>query len=268
MENKIDFDSKVAYYLQLKEFIQQQIDSKLIGTGDMLPSEAEYCAMYEVSRTVVRQALMELEHEGAIIKRRGKGTFVTRPKINIALTQLKTGFSKKLDQHGQKNETKVMTKQLVEPSIKVREYMNLIRKEDMVIHVERLRFVNKEPMVLQNLFLNSPLCDPLLTADLSKSLYEKMQTLCGLEIAKGDRIIEAVAANEKESRLLNVYKGTPMIKVTTFSYLEDQTLLEYAVDIYRGDRATIETKVVNYKTYGKNAITNSDPLNFVLIATD
>jgi hypothetical protein len=59
-----------------------------------------------------------------------------------------------------------------------------------------------------------------------------------------------------------------MLKVTTFSYLEDQILVEYAVDIYRGDRATIEAKVVNYRTYGKNAITSSDPSNYVLIATD
>lgn len=70
-----------------------------------------------------------------------------------------------------------------------------------MIHVERLRFVNNVPIILQNLYLNSPLCDLLLTADLSKSLYESLYTLCHLELTKGDRIIEAVAANEKESRL-------------------------------------------------------------------
>ena len=268
METRIDFDSKVAYYLQLKAIIQRQIDSKQLTTGDMLPSESDYCATYKVSRTVVRQALMELEHEGAIIKRRGKGTFVIHPKINIALTQLKTGFSKEMDRHGQKTDSRVLRQQLIEPPTKVREGMNLQKEEDRVIHVERLRFVNNVPIILQNLYLNSPLCDLLLTADLSKSLYESLNTLSHLELTKGDRIIEAVAANEKESRLLNVDKGTPMLKVTTFSYLEDQILVEYAVDIYRGDRATIEAKVVNYRTYGKNAITSSDPSNYVLIATD
>ena len=47
----------------------------------MLPSEADLCKQFKVSRTVVRQALKELEHEGSVYKRRGKGTFVNQRKL-------------------------------------------------------------------------------------------------------------------------------------------------------------------------------------------
>ncbi|MEA4813201.1 MAG: GntR family transcriptional regulator [Anaerolineaceae bacterium] len=267
MEESIDFDNRLSYYLQLKDLLVRQIDSGLYRPGDLLPSESELCNQYQVSRTVVRQALMELEHEGSIYKRRGKGTFVTEPKINIALTQLKTGFSKEMDRHGQIIKTEVLVQQISPATPKVAKYLK-VKEGIPVLHIERLRSVNGEPMILVNHWLPSPLCDALLKADLSKSLYETLRLECKITFNHGERIIEAVGANEKESNLLQVDKGTPMLKVVTLSYLEDSTPSEYSVSIQRGDRSTIETKVVNYTSYGKNAKVNTGQVEYALISTD
>ncbi len=130
-----------------------------------------------------------------------------------------------------------------------------VKEGTPVLHIERLRFVNDEPMVLVNTWLPSPLCETLLEADLSKSLYETLRISCKIEFTYGERIIEAVAANEKEAEYLNVELSTPMLKVITISYLDDATPIEYSVAIQRGgDRSTIEAKVVSYLLMGKRSI--------------
>ncbi|NMD27884.1 MAG: winged helix-turn-helix transcriptional regulator, partial [Chloroflexi bacterium] len=57
----IDLNSKKPYYLQVKELIQARIDAGELIPGEKLPSETELCNAMRVSRTVIRQALTELE---------------------------------------------------------------------------------------------------------------------------------------------------------------------------------------------------------------
>ena len=56
-----------------------------------LPSEDGLVERFKVSRTTVRKAIQNLVERGLVEVRRGKGTFVTLPKIMQDLTEL-TGF--------------------------------------------------------------------------------------------------------------------------------------------------------------------------------
>ncbi|MSV71987.1 MAG: GntR family transcriptional regulator, partial [Actinobacteria bacterium] len=50
----IDHDARLPYYEQLKQLIVREIARDSLEPGHLMPSEAEMCARYEVSRTVVR----------------------------------------------------------------------------------------------------------------------------------------------------------------------------------------------------------------------
>jgi len=73
---KIDRDSPVPIYHQLKTLIREQIESGLWRPGDRIPTEDELCRLYGISRSPVRQALKELVYEGVLVRRPGAGTFV------------------------------------------------------------------------------------------------------------------------------------------------------------------------------------------------
>ena len=91
LNKPIDFDSPIPYYIQLIEMLKEKINQDELKPGDQIPSEPELCEMYGISRTVVRQALKEMEYEGLIYRRKGKGTFVAEPKISESLVQKLTG---------------------------------------------------------------------------------------------------------------------------------------------------------------------------------
>jgi len=79
---KLDRHSFVPLYYQLQEVLKEQIESGVWKPGDALPSEPELARVFGVSRVVVRQALAILEDDHQIIRIRGRGTFIARPKLD------------------------------------------------------------------------------------------------------------------------------------------------------------------------------------------
>lgn len=82
----IDHASPVPLYYQLRLLIEREIAAGHLQPGDQIPTEAELCQRYSISRTPVRQALLELTREGVLVRTVGRGTFVApREMKTIAL---------------------------------------------------------------------------------------------------------------------------------------------------------------------------------------
>jgi DNA-binding FadR family transcriptional regulator len=60
--------------------ILQQIASGALRPGDRLPSENQICQTLNVSRPVVRQALMRLQADGLVITRKGLARWCRTPR--------------------------------------------------------------------------------------------------------------------------------------------------------------------------------------------
>jgi len=237
-------DSPVPYYYQLEEFLKEQIENGTWKPGQQIPSEAELCEVFDVSRTVVRQALNELVHEGLLYRRRGKGTFVVEPKIRESLVQHLTGFYEDMVALGLKPSTKVLEQKVIPAPPKIAAGLGL-KEDDLVIMVDRLRFVDGEPIVLVITYVPYRLCPGLIDEDLStQSLYAILEKKHGLELAYGHRTLEAVAATKEEAKLLEIEEGDPIILLRSISYLKDGRPIEYFKAKHRGDRSRFEVELV------------------------
>src|SRR5690606_13631273 len=83
----VERNSPIPLYFQLAESLRAAIDSGIYGPGSKLPTESELCEQYDVSRSVVRQALQSLARDNLIETERGRGAFVLERKVPIALVQ-------------------------------------------------------------------------------------------------------------------------------------------------------------------------------------
>ncbi len=120
-----------------------------------------------------------------------------------------------------------------------------------IVEIERLRFVEDEPVVLTTTYLPLALAPGLATADLTRrSLYEYLETECGLTLARGQRTIEAVAADARQARLLRIRKGAPLVYLQSVSYLADGRPIEYYRALHRGDRSRFEVELVRGRDRG------------------
>lgn len=83
----IQKDTAETYYKQVKQKIIKKINEGTYLPNEQIPSERELCEIYSVSRTTIRKAIDELVIEGKLIKKSGKGTFVTEKSSE----KIKTG---------------------------------------------------------------------------------------------------------------------------------------------------------------------------------
>jgi GntR family transcriptional regulator len=247
----IDRSSPIPYYIQLKEVLREKIEHGEWKAGDQIPSEPDLCESFDVSRTVIRQAFKDMEYEGLIVRKKGKGTFVAEPKISESLVQSLTGFYQDMEDRGYVTVSKVLKQEVVHASAKVARYLG-IEAGALVVEIQRVRYIQDGPIVLVTTFLPYNKCAKLLQAKLeNQSLYRFIEDECGLYIARGRRFIEAVAANEMEAHLLQVEKGAPMILLNSVSYLNDGTPIEYYHAVHRADRSRFEVELVRIREHGK-----------------
>jgi len=71
------------------ESLSEKIRSGRLQPGMQLPTEAELCAEYDVSRTVIREAVARLRSEGMVIPHQGRGMFVSEAPLtrNFSIPQ-------------------------------------------------------------------------------------------------------------------------------------------------------------------------------------
>ncbi len=67
-------------YTQAREVLRDLVQHGNYAPGDRLPSEIELSQRLRISRPTLREALHQLEEEGAIVRRHGVGTFVAEPR--------------------------------------------------------------------------------------------------------------------------------------------------------------------------------------------
>lgn len=244
MDTRIDFTSHLPYYIQLIDILKEKVQVGAWSPGDQIPGEQELCELYGVSRTVVRQALRELELDGVVSRRKGKGTFISLPKISEGLVQKLTGFYQDMAERGMKTTTKVLHRNVVAAGEKVARWLS-IAPGDTVVDLLRLRSINEEPIQVTTSYIPLEICPALATVDLTnRSLYEFMETECGVFIARGRRYVEAVLANETEAALLGIERGAPLLMLDSVSFSETGQAVEYYHAVHRGDRSRFEVELL------------------------
>ena len=77
-EVNVDQIRPAVLYAQVEQKIREEIAGEGLLPGARLPTEAELCKRFGVSRSTIRQSLNRLEMDGLITRTRGKGTFVRR----------------------------------------------------------------------------------------------------------------------------------------------------------------------------------------------
>jgi GntR family transcriptional regulator len=240
----IQHDSPIPYYFQLSKYIEGKIKSKEWVPDQLLPGELEMCQTLGISRTVVRQAMADLDRRGLVAKRNGKRSAVAHPKYEGGLMQTLRGFYEDSKSRGQTPSSKVLEFGIIPAAAEVAMALGL-NEGERVVRLNRLRFLEGEPEVLVVTYLPAKLCPGIINENFSnKSLYETLESKYGLAIFQGFRTIEAIALDRADAKLMGLRAGAPALLLKSIGLLEDGTPLEYFIAKHRGDSSKFEVKLV------------------------
>ncbi|WP_210651585.1 GntR family transcriptional regulator [Nocardioides sp. SYSU D00065] len=243
MGTGIDRTSPLPFYYQLKELLAAEIRHSALPAGSRLPGDRELCETYGLSRTVVRQALSELELEGLIERIKGRGTFVASPKTAEGLVQSLTGLYEDVAARGGHLRSVVHRLDLVPASDPISRDLDLAPGTP-VIAIERLRLVDDKPWVYTITHLPYDLAPGLLNEDLSEqSLYRLLEDEYQVRLARGRRSVEASTANLHLSEELGIPVGAPVLVLRSISVDERDRPVETFVAFHRGDSSRFEVEL-------------------------
>lgn len=204
--------------------------------GSRLPPERELCAILEVSRATLRQALAELEERGLITRHQGRGTFVTRPRFQAALSGF-FSIREALGARGMAVTTRVLSVGSVEASRQMSSDLGCL-PGDPLIRLERLRIVESEPLVLETSHLPGTLFPGLERADFAnRGLYDILREDYGREVSEATETVEPVILTPHESVLLGVPRHAPAILTRRVTSDSQGAIVELGQAVLRGDRS-------------------------------
>lgn len=238
----LDKNGFIPLYYQIQRALMEKIQSGELSEGDPLASEEELSRHYQVSRMTARQALHGLKTSGYAFSEKGRGTFVTRPKLEKNIMHLQ-GFTEEMRKRGMKPSSKLLDQAVMSPTEDIVQKLKL-DKNDKILHLRRLRIADGIPMAIEDSHIPLKQFPGLDRIDFAKhSLYQMLRERYGVRVGYADETIEALAATKEEAELLTIPRKASILSITRVIMTTQETPVEAACSRYRGDRYRASIRV-------------------------
>ena len=231
----LESKSGIPLYRQLKKVLSLRITQGVWKPGDLFPSEKELEAEFKVSRTTVRQALRELDYDGLISRHRGRGTFVSEPKLQHSPGE-RGALSDALDRLGMKAEWTLIEAGLApipeEPALALG-----VATDTQLFRVARVRMVDGTALGYLVSYVASGI--PVAADGASLTQGVSLSYLDGsglLSDGTAARSVDAISAGDEVAQHLGIDSGVPVLRIRRTITAASGQPVEFLVAQYRGDR--------------------------------
>lgn len=235
--------SQPARYEQIARYLRQLIEDA--DPGDRLPSDAELCERFGVSRMTARQAVQIVASDGVIERRRGAGTFVRAKPVERDLGS-PLSFSEAMRSRGMAASSNTLSWGPVEPTDDERQALRLETGEG-VYALERLRLADDTPMAIERAVMPEALALSLEGDFKSGSLHQAFQRL-GRIPERAHAEVTAHRATRRQRELLGLPSSGIVICERRTIFDQDHEPLERTVTCYAPSRFSFRAVLVREKS--------------------
>ena len=237
MQINLDHDrGGVPLYVQLAGALQDVIRLERMMPGDLLPSENVLATENHLSRATVIKAFDLLVDRGQVVRRQGKGTFVSSLPMQRMLPEF-TSFSEHVLGLGLTPGNVLLSFDSFGPGATSRPESPFSAEIEIMV-IERLRFVDERPVGIHRTIVSSELADRIgLTEELaSETNFSFYNTLRRQDVllSAGEETLRAVNADEHDSALLKVDVGTALMEAIRESRDASENIVEAVRARYLG----------------------------------
>lgn len=224
-------------YERIKGSLREGILSGQYAPASLLPSEAALGEQFSASRITVRQALADLQNEGLIFRRHGKGSFVSQPKAFQNVTALQ-GFAKAMSAQGHAIRNRVQKLQTVPAPTDVAQALQLAPGAP-VTALHRVRLLDQAPLSpisLELTWLPEALGNVVARADLAtRDVFLVLEQDAGVALGHATLAIDAALADHATAAALDTDAGAPLLRVERLTHDARGTPIDFERLYFRGD---------------------------------
>lgn len=232
-------------YMQVIDFIMEKINSGEWKEGDMLPTEVELCQMFQVSRQTARTALSHLVNEGYLVRTKGRGTFITQPKVIESSTIFLESFSQEMHRQGFSVKNEVLEIRSLLPPVEVAKKLEIPPTEE-VVKLKRLRY-QEDNFQSGAIVLTTSWCPSrfsyLLKYDFEQRSLHDVFGEHGTARKMVEKDINVRLLEPRDCRLMGVADGSAAIFIASRTYDQNNQLMEYSESLYPSERNKFIIKI-------------------------
>jgi len=230
----LDKNSPIPLYFQLAEEMKNKIKNGNWQIHRLIPSEAELCKKYEVSRGTVRQAISELVKDDLLYRKQGHGTFVAKAGAVWPVSTFYC-FGKETEKNNIKPTREIIKKSIIFPEEFVRKAMNLT-EEAKIYKIVCLVLIDHTPIALETSYLLGELFPKLDQRNLAViALYEILIKKYNLKITRVREAFEPVLSNKLDSEKLKIPLNSLSLLVKRTAWTGN-IIFEYRTTIIKSDK--------------------------------
>ena len=224
----------MSKYQMIYQDLLDKIKQRVIQPNTYLPSENELMKQYDASRDTVRKALNLLLQNGYIQKNKGKGSLVLdMDRIAFPVSGVTSFKELQKTLHG---DVEKIVNMFLEEDVPNDLKDDLYMEKGKIYHVERIRKIDGEKVILDTDYLNGEIVKGLKIEHAKNSLYEYIEKELGLKVSFARKEITVVKATQREKQLLDMLDYDLLVCVKSYTYLEDASLFQYTISKHRPDK--------------------------------
>lgn len=205
---------KRKHDMNSRDYATELIESYIVDSGleadDRLPSERDMCAMWDLNRTTLRNAIRRLVDTGVLYSKTGSGTYIAPPKFVRNLQDV-YGFSEAVRLAGRVPGSRMISAELREADKYISRHLH-VPLGTKVFGLRRVRLIDGIPVGVETAYVNVKLCPGIESHDFSsESLFDVMHIDYGIKIMSGDEKLSVTTLDAVEAELLGMEEGHPAI---------------------------------------------------------
>ncbi len=200
-------DLYVPRYRTIEQSLRERVG--MLRPGDHLPSDADLCAEFGVSRMTARSAMQRLVDEGLVVRDPGRGTFVAVPPAHRRANNL-LSFTEEMRRRGRVARSMIVGRS-TGPATDAEAVLLRIVEGDPVARLRRIRFADDEPIAVENAVLVGAAASIVLSADVESGSLHSALAEAGFQLVRGQATISAEAATPQDAELLAMKAGDPLL---------------------------------------------------------
>lgn len=234
----LDRTSATPLWLQLQDELRRRIQRGEFD--DAFPGELALVSGYGVSRNTVRQALAQLRADGVVTAGRGRPPRVADPRHRPGIEQQVGAVTSLFDVVEGTGRAQTSVVRALERTADGTVATRLgLEESTPLLHLERLRRADDEPLAWDRVWLPFAEAAPLLGADLTRTgLYRELSRRTDLRVDGGRERIHAGVAEPGEARLLGIAPGDAVLRIERAG-CQDGRPVEWRRTVVRADRFSL-----------------------------
>lgn len=240
----LNLDSNVPLYKQLVDQIRRLIKMKAFKYEEPLLKEMDIANYLGISRSVVRQAVLQLVNEGVLYRVSGKGTFVAKPSFEYDLLGF-YNFKEEVEKQG--FEFTIRLESFVKFEIDLfNASMFRVNEDDNLIEIYRTLLVDNYPVILERTLIAESIVPNLTEEDVRNTAFLEVFDKHGVNLRKAKKYIEPQLADSYTAEKLDINSGMPVLEIDRYTYGPTNNLIVRSEWKIRGDRCR---HFINLDTY-------------------